>query len=64
MALRAEALLTGTRTGRSPRRSRSTSSVPLADAEVTRFSDGEVYVQINENVRGADVFVIQPTCPR
>src|SRR2546429_2418593 len=37
--------------------------VALADAEVTRFSDGEVYVQINENVRGADVFVIQPTCP-
>jgi ribose-phosphate pyrophosphokinase len=37
--------------------------VPLADAEVTRFSDGEVYVQVNENVRGADVFVIQPTCP-
>src|SRR2546430_8132811 len=37
--------------------------LPLADAEVSRFSDGEVYVQINENVRGADVFVIQPTCP-
>jgi len=37
--------------------------VPLCDAEVSRFSDGEVYVQINENVRGADVFVIQPTCP-
>jgi len=37
--------------------------VPLGDAEVTRFSDGEVFVQINENVRGADVFVIQPTCP-
>ena len=37
--------------------------VPLSDAEVTRFSDGEVYVQVNENVRGADVFVIQPTCP-
>src|SRR5207249_3943256 len=35
----------------------------LADAEVSRFSDGEVYVQINEDVRGADVFVIQPTCP-
>ncbi|MBI4241160.1 MAG: ribose-phosphate pyrophosphokinase [Candidatus Rokubacteria bacterium] len=35
----------------------------LADAEVSRFSDGEVFVQINENVRGADVFVIQPTCP-
>src|SRR4029450_4522183 len=37
--------------------------VPLADAEVTRFSDGEVYVQVNENVRGADGFVIQPTRP-
>src|SRR3990172_3368853 len=37
--------------------------VPLADAEISRFSDGEVFVQINENVRGADVFVIQPTCP-
>jgi ribose-phosphate pyrophosphokinase len=37
--------------------------VPLCDAEVSRFSDDEVYVQINENVRGADVFVIQPTCP-
>src|SRR5438552_14132530 len=37
--------------------------VPLSDAEVSRFSDGEVYVQVNENVRGADVCVIQPTCP-
>src|SRR5262245_3140256 len=37
--------------------------VPLCDAEVIRFSDGEVYVQVNENVRGADVFLIQPTCP-
>ena len=37
--------------------------VPVGDAEVTRFSDGEVYVQFNENVRGADVFLIQPTCP-
>src|SRR5437773_9560786 len=37
--------------------------VPLCDAEVSRFSDGEVYVQVNENVRGTDVFVIQPTCP-
>jgi ribose-phosphate pyrophosphokinase len=35
----------------------------VADAEVSRFSDGEVFVRINENVRGADVFVIQPTCP-
>jgi len=33
-------------------------------AMVTRFKDGEAYVQIQENVRGADVFVIQPTCRR
>ncbi len=31
-------------------------------AQVTRFSDGEAYVQIQENVRGADVFVLQSTC--
>jgi ribose-phosphate pyrophosphokinase len=31
-------------------------------AQVTRFADGECYVQIQENVRGADVFVLQPTC--
>src|ERR1700680_169998 len=31
-------------------------------AQVTRFRDGECYVQIQENVRGADVFVLQPTC--
>jgi len=37
--------------------------VPVADAVVSRFSDGEVFVQVNENVRGADVFVVQPTCP-
>src|SRR3979411_3467350 len=29
-------------------------------AQVTRFSDGEAYVQVQENVRGADVFVLQP----
>ena len=34
----------------------------LGDATVDRFSDGEVHVQINENVRGCDVFVIQSTC--
>jgi ribose-phosphate pyrophosphokinase len=37
--------------------------VSLGDADVSRFSDGEVYVQINENIRGQDVFVVQPTCP-
>ena len=36
--------------------------VPLGRAEVGRFSDGEVQVEITENVRGGDVFVIQSTC--
>jgi ribose-phosphate pyrophosphokinase len=38
-------------------------SLPLSDAEVSRFSDGEVFVQVNDNVRGTDVFVVQPTSP-
>lgn len=34
----------------------------LCDAAISTFSDGEISVQINQNVRGTDVFVIQPTC--
>ncbi len=37
--------------------------VPLGEANVTTFSDGETRVEINENVRGMDVFIIQSTCP-
>ncbi|WP_416197245.1 MAG: Ribose-phosphate pyrophosphokinase [Sporanaerobacter sp.] len=37
--------------------------VPLGDCEVGTFSDGEITVNINETVRGYDVFLIQPTCP-
>ncbi|MHB8790698.1 MAG: ribose-phosphate diphosphokinase [Desulfobulbaceae bacterium] len=37
--------------------------VPLSMAEVKKFSDGEIFVEIGENVRGTDVFVVQPTCP-
>jgi ribose-phosphate pyrophosphokinase len=36
--------------------------VPLGQARLGRFSDGEIYFQILENVRGADVFVVQPCC--
>jgi len=36
---------------------------PLGLADVGRFSDGEVSVEIRENVRGRDVFIVQPTCP-
>ncbi len=38
-------------------------NVPLGDATVTSFPDGESFVKINENVRGQDVFIIQSTCP-
>ncbi len=37
--------------------------VPLGEASVTSFPDGESFVKINENIRGADVFIIQSTCP-
>jgi hypothetical protein len=35
---------------------------PLGTATVNRFPDGETFVQINENIRGCDVYVVQPTC--
>jgi len=36
--------------------------IPVGDATVSTFSDGEIMVHVNENVRGSDVFVIQSTC--
>lgn len=36
--------------------------IPLGDATISKFSDGEVAIDLIENVRGADVFIIQPTC--
>jgi len=36
--------------------------MPLGNALVTTFSEGEIRVKINENVRGKDVFIVQPTC--
>jgi len=37
-------------------------SIPLSEAKINRFSDGEINVQISESVRGRDVFIIQSTC--
>jgi len=37
--------------------------VPLGQATISSFPDGETYVRIEENIRGHDVFIIQPTCP-
>lgn len=36
--------------------------IPLGKADITRFSDGEIAIEIKENVRGKDVFILQPTC--
>jgi len=36
---------------------------PLGQATISSFPDGETYVKIEENIRGRDVFIIQPTCP-
>jgi ribose-phosphate pyrophosphokinase len=36
--------------------------VPVGEVRIQRFADGEVYFQLLENVRGVDVFVVQPTC--
>jgi ribose-phosphate pyrophosphokinase len=37
--------------------------IPLGKISVGRFSDGEINIEIRENVRGRDVFLVQPTCP-
>ena len=37
--------------------------VPVGKAKVSKFSDGEIQVEIEESVRGTDTFVVQPTCP-
>ena len=37
--------------------------IPLGNIEIKTFSDKEIYVKINESVRGKDVFLLQPTCP-
>ncbi len=36
--------------------------LPLSEADVRKFSDGEIFVEIKENVRGDDVYIVQPTC--
>ena len=37
--------------------------LPLSDTTVNTFPDGESFVQIKESIRGADTFIVQPTCP-
>jgi ribose-phosphate pyrophosphokinase len=56
-------LLTGTSNQNLAKEVSEYLNIPLSDAIVSRFSDGEVRVQINESMRGEDVFVIQSLCP-
>lgn len=35
----------------------------LGNIKIKRFADGEIYVQLQESVRGCDVYLVQPTCP-
>jgi len=56
-------LLTGTAHPQLARAIADYIGVPLGDATVSTFPDGETFVKINENIRGRDVFIIQPTCP-
>jgi len=55
-------IVTGTANPEFAKKVASHLGVELAEVEVNRFSDGEINVNITESVRGADVFIIQPTC--
>jgi ribose-phosphate pyrophosphokinase len=35
----------------------------LSPIKIKKFADGEIYVQVQESIRGCDVFLVQPTCP-
>ncbi len=56
-------LLTGTSNQNLAKEVSEYLNIPLSEAIVSRFSDGEIRVQINESMRGEDVFVIQSLCP-
>src|SRR6185436_11370362 len=54
-------LLTGTANRTLAEEVSSMLDVDLCKSTVSRFADGEIFVRIDENVRGADVFIVQPT---
>jgi len=56
-------LISGNGNAEISRRIAENLNVELRDVEVDRFSDGEIHVKIKENIRGTDVFIIQPTMP-
>jgi ribose-phosphate pyrophosphokinase len=56
-------LISGTAHRALSERIASSLGIQLANVQVTSFPDGETFVKIDENIRGDDVFIIQPTCP-
>ena len=60
---REKKILSGTAHPELARRLLTPSGLPVSDAIVSSFPDGETRVKINENIRGRDVFIVQPTCP-
>src|ERR1035437_9873920 len=44
------------------RRMAAVLELPLGDVEIRRFPEGEIFVKYNQNIRGGDVFIVQPTC--
>ncbi|MGQ0720839.1 MAG: ribose-phosphate diphosphokinase [Candidatus Eiseniibacteriota bacterium] len=56
-------VFSGTANERLSQRIAGALGVSLGNVEISRFSDGEIFVRLNENVRGVDVFIVQPTVP-
>ncbi len=61
--LNALKIISGTANPTLARKIAQYTGVPLTECDVRRFSDGEVRVQINQNIRGSDLFIVQPTNP-
>ena len=62
MAIKSICLFSGTANAALAQEIAGVLGIRLADARVSRFQDGETFFQVEENVRGLDTFVIQPTC--
>ena len=62
MAIRRVCLFTGNANPELAQEIAAVLDTPLGESRVSRFSDGETFCEINENVRGLDTYVIQPTC--
>lgn len=55
-------MFTGTANPELAREIASYTGIPLGEVDISRFPDGEIFVKLKNNIRGADVFIIQPTC--